>query len=199
MSGRPKLMKTKSRCDHAISDPSSIHSFQAIPGYQFNSNRLQVLQHKAKLEPDEMKKLGTNELSKLMTFSQPKAFLQFQKVSERDWAYLLMYSSLEWLPYETFSFIIQKPEVKNKIATYLQEKYGIFCSSTEKKFSRGEIDRVLTEVDKELFLKFRDQKITFDQVKARNAERLGIAKYKILDDLKEDMNPEFLENRENNL
>ncbi len=46
--------------------------------------------------------------------------------------------------------------------------------------------------DKDLFLSFRDKRITYDQLRARVAERQGIASYKVFDDIKEMLHPGLL-------
>jgi len=40
---------------------------------------------------------------------------------------------------------------------------------------------------------FRDAKITFDQLKARVAERMGIAVYTVFDDIKDTLHPIILD------
>ena len=50
--------------------------------------------------------------------------------------------------------------------------------------------------DKDLFIKFRDQTITYDQLKARINERRFKVTYKVLDDLKDKIDPSFYENLE---
>jgi hypothetical protein len=64
------------------------------------------------------------------------------------------------------------------------------------KFSREEIEDTLKDTDKDLFINFRDKKITYDQLKARVADRMGIASYKVFDDIKNLLHPGLLKRLE---
>lgn len=57
------------------------------------------------------------------------------------------------------------------------------------KFTREELEDILNDSDKDLFLNFRDKVISYDQLRARVAERQGIATYKVFDDIKELLHP----------
>lgn len=52
------------------------------------------------------------------------------------------------------------------------------------KFTRVQLDAALKETFVELFVKFRDQKLTFSQLIARTFEKKGLAKYIVLDDIR---------------
>ena len=54
----------------------------------------------------------------------------------------------------------------------------------------------LKNSDKDLFIKFRDNNLTQDQLRARIAERKFDVKYVCLDDLKGKINPDFYTNVE---
>ena len=62
------------------------------------------------------------------------------------------------------------------------------------KFTRFDLEEVLIRSDKDLFVKFRDKLITFDQIKAWVAERQGLASYTVYDDIKEGLHPSITEN-----
>ena len=47
--------------------------------------------------------------------------------------------------------------------------------------------------DKDLYVQFRNQAITYEQLKARVAERCGYAKYTVLDDIKDKLHPSIME------
>jgi len=57
---------------------------------------------------------------------------------------------------------------------------------------------VVLDADKDLFVKFRDSQLTYDQLKARIAQRRYNIAYKCLDDLKEkgQIDPKHYENVE---
>lgn len=61
-----------------------------------------------------------------------------------------------------------------------------------------ELLQVTLDADKDLFIKFRDSQLTYDQLKARIAERHFNIAYKCLDDLKEKgaIDPKHYENVE---
>ena len=58
-------------------------------------------------------------------------------------------------------------------------------------FSLNDLVDTLFDSDKDLFIKFRDHQITFDQLKARIAERHFKVSYVVLDDLKDKLDPSF--------
>lgn len=62
-------------------------------------------------------------------------------------------------------------------AAEMHERYGL------KAFNRLDLEDMLSKCDKDLFVNFRDKEITFDQLKARVAERTGIATYTVYDDI----------------
>ncbi len=61
------------------------------------------------------------------------------------------------------------------------------------KFTREELEDILADSDKDLFLNFRDQVISYDQLRARIAERQGVASYKVFDDITEMLHPGLLQ------
>ena len=63
-------------------------------------------------------------------------------------------------------------------------------------FTRKQLEYALLHSDKELFIKFRDGQISYDQLVARGAEKKGCAKYLVLDDIKKKLNPDILEDEE---
>ena len=63
----------------------------------------------------------------------------------------------------------------------------------KKRFKLGEIEDGLASSEKDLFLQFRGKQISLDQLRARVAERQGVATYKVLDDIKDDLHPSVVE------
>ena len=61
------------------------------------------------------------------------------------------------------------------------------------KFTRDDLEDTLAHSDKDLFINFRHKRLTFDQLRARVAERRGIATYKVFDDIREHLHPSILE------
>ena len=68
-------------------------------------------------------------------------------LTEAEWSYLFMHSSLAWLPNPNFDFIIKQKGVSNRLAFFLMDKYP--------NLSRSEIDLVLGKTNKKLYLDFR--------------------------------------------
>ena len=62
-----------------------------------------------------------------------------------------------------------------------------------------EIRCLLKDVDKYLFVMFRNKDITFDQLRARVAEKQQNLKYTVLDDLKKELDPETLKGMDEEL
>jgi len=89
--------------------------------------------------------------------------------------------------YQQFKILLQNPDIMFGISQQLIDKHGLPCSI------RGEVQELLTNSDKDLFTGFRDNKITYDQLKARVAERMGVAKYKVLDDFVDKLHPSIME------
>ena len=69
------------------------------------------------------------------------------------------------------------------LARELQFRHGFIL------FTREELEDTLKTCFKDLYLQFRDAKISYDQLLARMAERNGIARYKVFDDIKCLLNP----------
>lgn len=86
-------------------------------------------------------------------------------ISHKDWYRLLLYSDLSFMSYQQFKGVLKMERVLTPIARELQFIHGF------EKFSREDLEDILRQCDKDLFVNFRDQKISFDQVKARVAER----------------------------
>ena len=61
----------------------------------------------------------------------------------------------------------------------------------ETSISLDDLTDTLKDIDRDLFINFRDKKVTYDQIKARLAERRYNIIYKCLDDLKPEIDPEF--------
>ena len=74
----------------------------------------------------------------------------------------------------------------NGIAVYL-------IQNVPGKFNRSQLEYALLHGDRDLFVKFRDGKITYDQLRARLAEKNGNAKYIVLDDVRHKLNPKIVD------
>ncbi|CDW77049.1 UNKNOWN [Stylonychia lemnae] len=93
------------------------------------------------------------------------------------------------IQYYDFHKIIQNKKIREKVSERLFEQ--LFA-----KIPLNDIMETLLDSDKDLFMKFRDQIITFDQLRARIAERKFKVSYQCLDDLKEKLDPQFYTNME---
>ena len=76
-----------------------------------------------------------------------------------------METDLSYMSYQCFKILLQNEEIMIPIARELQVIHGY------DKFTRYDLEDVLVKSDKDLFVKFREKQITFDQIKARVAER----------------------------
>ena len=118
-------------------------------------------------------------------------------MTNEDWIYLLMHSNLEFFSFEAFKRLMKNEWVQNKIAQDLLQRYGCFDKGNKnKQFSRAEIDMPLSLADKDLYTKFRDKEITFDQLMSKTAKKKGYANYKVLDDIRGELNEKILGEQE---
>jgi hypothetical protein len=67
--------------------------------------------------------------------------------------------------------------------------YRLFKNRNMNGVSISALIDTLKDSDKDLFIKYRDSQITFDQLKCRIAERRFKVSYKCLDDLKSKLDP----------
>ncbi len=129
-----------------------------------------------------------DSMSNRKSISQMKNYLDPTKmdISHKEWYKMLMHSDLAFMSNQQFKMIIKIERVLTPVSRDLQFIHGFY------QFSREEIEDTLQSSDKDLYLQFRDKKITYDQLKARIAERQGIATYKVYDDIKCLLNPALL-------
>lgn len=66
---------------------------------------------------------------------------------------------------------------------------SLMDSKQNKNFNRNQLEYAMKNGDRDLFVKFRDGVITYDQLRARGAEKNGYAKYVVLDDFIHKLNP----------
>jgi hypothetical protein len=105
------------------------------------------------------------------TSAQQTFYLDPSKLNltHKDWYKLLLHSDLKFLSNQQFKILLGIERVLTPVARDLQFIHGF------DRFTREELEDVLKDSDKDLFLQFRDKAITYDQVRARVAERKGIA------------------------
>lgn len=110
--------------------------------------------------------------------------------SSEQWCTLLLKSNLKFCPYATFQDVLSDPEIMNLLVIGLAETYK------GKSIGRNDLEYSLRLSDKDLFIKFRDNKITYDQLRARGAALQKFATYMVLDDFKHKLNPKIMDNLE---
>lgn len=93
---------------------------------------------------------------------------------------------MKFCPYQMLKNVLKDPEIMNGIAVYLKQEIN-------GNFNRRQLEYALHQGDRDLFIKFRDQKITYDQFRARAAEKNGYATYIVLDDVKHKLNPKIID------
>ena len=88
---------------------------------------------------------------------------------------------------------LSNPYLRQKIASdlsiHLQHKAD---------YRADDIMKALEKTDKDLFIQFRDGLITLNQFKARIAERRGVVKYKVLEDIYPSLEPSIKKEIEEN-
>ena len=92
------------------------------------------------------------------------------------------------MSYQCFKLLLSNENIMLPIAREIQAVHGFG------KIDRQELEDIIIQSDKDLFVQFRDHQITFDQLKARIAERQGLANYTVYDDIKKDLHPSITEN-----
>ena len=81
---------------------------------------------------------------------------------------------------------MQNQRIRDECAQHLFDiHFSRLSHDTQKKLE--DIRILLKDVDKYLFLMFRNKEITFDQLRARVTEKQQKVKYTVLDDLKKDL------------
>lgn len=162
--------------------------------YEYNRDKLKLLERKARsLEMRSMKNLNNEDLREVVAGVKSLEQVHIASMKEKEWIYLLMHSDLEFFSFEAFKKLMKNDWVQNKIAQDLLARYGCFDQKNEnKRFSRAEIDMALSLADKDLYTKFRDKEITFDQLMARMASKHNYGNYTVLDDIKDDLNEKLL-------
>ena len=97
--------------------------------------------------------------------------------------------------YNDFHKLLRDPKVKEEVCMRMYDTYHrIFKPKAVLKMD--ELMKVVGEADKDIFIKFRDGKLTFDQLRVRIAERKFRMEFKCLDDLKHKIEPKYYENIE---
>jgi len=86
------------------------------------------------------------------------------------------------LSYNDYERILNQSDVREKIAIELAEQH-----SKLKRVNIEDLSATLKAADKDLYVRFKNGEYTLDQLKARIAERWDGTKYKVLDDLKEQL------------
>ena len=71
---------------------------------------------------------------------------------------------------------------------------GLVDNYDSRVVNRYDLEYAIRLSDKELFIKFRNKQITYDQLRARGANLQKFANYKVLDDFKHKLNPKIMEN-----
>ena len=102
-------------------------------------------------------------------------------------AELVSDSRLERVTFTLFDHKLRSQEMCHELSGllsfHLSEKHNL-------EYDFEEVKACLPHVDKNLFMDFRDAKITLAQLKSRVAERRGFAKYKVFDDVYADLTRE---------
>ncbi|CDW84108.1 UNKNOWN [Stylonychia lemnae] len=145
------------------------------------------------LESIPHKKKNNQQQSSLERMSA-KEFQQKSKLEIEEWVSLLMKTDLSMMSYEHFQYLINQDEILRRIAKAIHPN----CLRIDGKGSQVQetllqVEEILKESQKDLYLDFRDNRITYDQLKARLFERRGVGEYKVYDDIKKDLHPSIID------
>jgi hypothetical protein len=105
----------------------------------------------------------------------------------------LLSDGLSDIHYYDFHKLIKDPKVREEVCFVLHDRYHKTFKPKEV-LKMNQLMDVVNEADKDLFIKFRDGHITFDQLRIRIAERKFQMEFKCLDDLKPIIEPKYYEN-----
>ena len=90
------------------------------------------------------------------------------------------------MPYSLFLEKLNDNDILNAIVNKIKESHGA------DRFNRGLLEYALKQGDRDLYVKYRDKEITYDQLRARGAKLHGLANYIVLDDIKKKLNPSII-------
>lgn len=102
-------------------------------------------------------------------------------------------SNLKRVTYVLFAKKLSNVYLRQRIASDLSTKLEHIAD-----YRADEIMKALEITDKELFMKFRDGKITLNQYKARLSEKRGLSTYKVLEDIWPQIHPTIKEDLKKN-
>mmetsp|Transcript_18724 Transcript_18724/g.28720 ORF Transcript_18724/g.28720 Transcript_18724/m.28720 type:complete len:258 (-) Transcript_18724:2958-3731(-) len=106
----------------------------------------------------QLSELTEENLTDLLSGKKSLETIQIEKLKQDQWVDLLISSDLSFCQYKTFERAVRFPEVLNKVSLNLIKVHGgVNCP-----FTRNQIDKALTMIDKDLYVKFRDGQLTFD-------------------------------------
>ena len=111
-------------------------------------------------------------------------------------------NDLAELDFKQFQAILDVPGVQKEVSYMLldqlsksgaqqQNQVGQLSTNRRREVIFFVIDRCLSSYDKKLFLKLRNAELTIDQIGARLSAKHFGATYKVLDDLRDQLNPDI--------
>merc|ERR1711904_740324 len=103
----------------------------------------------------------------------------------------MMNSNLVFCPYHLWLRAVSKSEVMYGVVSSLldmvkekEKKRSAYEMRFQVPINKVTLEQALVQADKNLFLKFRDGELTYDQLRARSSEKNGTGKYVVLDDFR---------------
>ena len=170
---RPSVLQTR----------TTMESIDTVPGTAYQHNRASISKRRTIVVKQQRKGLNKDihQIERAVTqFYEEMTNEQFEQELMSD-------SNLDRVTFGLFDKKMKELGMTNKLAgelcIHLYEKH-------QRDYDLDKIEQLLHNMDKSLFVQFRDAKITLNQLKARVAERRGLAKYKCFEDVYPHLNKE---------
>ncbi|CDW81992.1 UNKNOWN [Stylonychia lemnae] len=177
------MIQSRNDVDKKSSTQNHIQQLQKLKALQ-NQKQINELIEKFKKQVQQTfgQQSGVNGSPR--TYTDPTKL----NLANNEWLQLILKTDLHFMSYQCFKILLGNEEIMIPIARELQALHGY------DKFTRQDLEDTIMQSDKDLFVQFRDKFISFDQLKARIAERQGLAKYTVYDDIKDTLHPSITQN-----
>lgn len=130
----------------------SKRSFVAVAEEAKSSKKPGMLKDLSELDP--------KILEALVYKTKSLESIQIEQLDEDTWIDMILNSDLKEVQYGTFKRLIKNRRILNKVSLHLMNIHEE--SKNVCKFTRNEIDYALSQTDKDLYVQFREKKLTYD-------------------------------------
>lgn len=144
-------------------------------------------------ERRKQKPMPQEEIEMLEAIINCKGFIEPERMIELEDSqirYMLKNSDLKFCSHEFFSQMKKSQRFMQLLCDVIYDSFN-----GELNINRNRLEYAIQQADKQLYCRFRDKKLTFDQFKARSAEINNLGGYHVLDDFREFLAPtlEYIE------